>query len=109
MLAKPTRGSLTRVRSSSLSSAVINSPSFSCLCGFDILRSWFDALLVIRLDNITDLKFVEVFEDDTAFVAAGDLAHIVFAAPQRGDFAVKDALFLAHHACPRGAGDFAIS
>src|SRR6266446_7970489 len=33
-LAKPTRGSLTRVRSKSLSSIAINSPSFSCLCGF---------------------------------------------------------------------------
>src|SRR6266496_2008037 len=34
MLANPTRGSFTRVRNKSLSSTAINSPSFSCRCGF---------------------------------------------------------------------------
>src|SRR2546421_1257152 len=111
MLTKPTRGSLTRVRSRSLTSAVINSPSFSCLCGFGILylRSRLDALLVIRFNHIANFKVGEIFEDDAAFVAGRNLAHIVFAAPQRGDFAVVDTLFLAHDARLRRAGDFAIS
>src|SRR5437016_1807055 len=34
MLTNPTRGSFTRVRNKSLSSTAINSPSFSCRCGF---------------------------------------------------------------------------
>src|SRR6266550_6636563 len=34
MLTNPTRGSFTRVCNKSLSSTAINSPSFSCRCGF---------------------------------------------------------------------------
>src|SRR5579864_4503922 len=110
MLAKPTRGSLTRVRSRSLSSAANNSPSFSCLCGFDIgfLRSWLDALFVVGFDQITHFKSVEVFENDAAFVATGDFAHIVFAAPQRSDFSVEDQFFAACHTRLGRARDLAI-
>src|SRR5260370_21285218 len=91
MLAKPTRGSLTRGRSRSLSSAANNSPSFSCLCGFGIclLRSWFDALLVIGLDQIAHLKVVEIFEDDAAFIAAGNLAPVVLAPPPPTGLAIE--------------------
>src|ERR1700682_4738691 len=110
MLAKPTRGSLTRVRSRSLSSTANNSPSFSCLCGFGIrlLRSWLDALLVIGFDQIAHFEGVEFFENDAAFVATGNFAHIVFAASQRSDFAIEDQLLVACHTRLRRARDLAI-
>src|SRR5438876_3561873 len=123
MLAKPTRGSLTRVRNSSLSSTAINSPSFSCLCvcGMDLqfsigqswlcsqhsyhrkpagynwpyLCSWVDALLYEGLDDIADLKCGEVFEHHTALVAPGDLAQIVLSTTQRGDCTLVDLLVFA--------------
>src|SRR5579875_2404813 len=91
MLAKPTRGSLTRVRSRSLTSTAICSPNFSCLCGFGIplpskqrygsLCSWFHFFLGKCLDHIADLEVGEVFEQDAAFVAAQHLAHIFLATP----------------------------
>ncbi len=42
------------------------------------LSSRLHALLCKGLDNIADLKFIEIFEYDAALVTAGYLAHIVF-------------------------------
>src|SRR5689334_2539243 len=110
MLAKPTRGSLTRVRSRSLSSAANNSPSFSCLCGLGIgfLRSCLDALFVVRFDQIAHFNAVEVFEDDATLVATGNFAHIILAAPQRSNFSIEDQLFAACHARLGRARDLAV-
>jgi len=43
------------------------------------LCSWFDTLLGEGLDDIADLVFREIVENNTAFVTTGNLSHIVFA------------------------------
>src|SRR6266487_36084 len=135
MLANPTRGSFTRVRSKSLSSAAISSPSFSCRCGFGMdlfpnsfisgsvndpenhvsqlgdrkglpdnslalvfLCTTLDTLLGIRFDSIAHFKIREIIEQDTTFIATGNLAHIISTPAQRGDFAIIDHLSSALNA-----------
>src|SRR6266496_468636 len=68
----------------------------------------FDALLCVCFDDITDFKVVEIFEDDTAFVASGDLAYVVFATAQGTDLTIEDFCILTQDACLGRACDFAV-
>src|SRR5258708_34909808 len=67
-----------------------------------------DALLGVDFDDVADFVAGEFFEDDAAFVAAGDFAYVVFTTAQRGNFAVIDFFFFAHDSCLRGTCNFAV-
>ena len=50
----------------------------------------FHALFRKCFDDIPDLEIGEIFEDNTALVAGGNFAYIVFAPAQRCDLAIVD-------------------